>query len=247
MNIYTIYRATNTINGKCYIGFDSSWPKRLYEHKQSSKNADQVFYRAIRKYGWEKFSWEILYQSNDGIHTLSVMEPFFIKENNSYIRVKNSNGYNMTIGGEGSLGYIHTKKSRENIGKSLIGKTKGRKKPERSQEHKNNMSIAKIGSIPWNKGKITGQIPWNKGKKGVYSDETLRLMKTNGGKAKGKRWYNDGEKSYYIFPEEALSNYVIGRINKKRNIKKVTCPHCYTSGGGGNMSRYHFDNCKLKP
>jgi len=24
------------------------------------------------------------------------------------------------------------------------------------------------------------------------------------------------------------------------------CPHCNTSGGGGNMKRYHFDNCKEK-
>lgn len=25
----------------------------------------------------------------------------------------------------------------------------------------------------------------------------------------------------------------------------VTCPHCSISGGAGNMTRYHFDNCKL--
>jgi phage pi2 protein 07 len=28
MKIYTIYKATNTINGKSYVGFDSCWPKR---------------------------------------------------------------------------------------------------------------------------------------------------------------------------------------------------------------------------
>jgi hypothetical protein len=28
----------------------------------------------------------------------------------------------------------------------------------------------------------------------------------------------------------------------KREV--VTCPHCGLSGGGGNMRRYHFDNCK---
>jgi group I intron endonuclease len=30
----------------------------------------------------------------------------------------------------------------------------------------------------------------------------------------------------------------------KREI--VTCPHCQIEGGGGNMRRYHFDNCKAK-
>jgi group I intron endonuclease len=27
----------------------------------------------------------------------------------------------------------------------------------------------------------------------------------------------------------------------KRQV--LTCPHCGTQGGGGNMRRYHFDNC----
>ncbi len=26
----------------------------------------------------------------------------------------------------------------------------------------------------------------------------------------------------------------------------VTCPHCLKEGGGGNMKRYHFNNCKSK-
>jgi group I intron endonuclease len=30
----------------------------------------------------------------------------------------------------------------------------------------------------------------------------------------------------------------------KREI--VTCPYCQIQGGGGNMRRYHFDNCKMK-
>ena len=27
----------------------------------------------------------------------------------------------------------------------------------------------------------------------------------------------------------------------------TTCPHCSKNGGVSNMSRYHFDNCKVKP
>ena len=26
--------------------------------------------------------------------------------------------------------------------------------------------------------------------------------------------------------------------------KQKECPHCGLIGGGGNMKRYHFDNCK---
>ena len=32
--------------------------------------------------------------------------------------------------------------------------------------------------------------------------------------------------------------------SKKRPVKE--CPHCKIKGGGSNMKRYHFDNCKLK-
>lgn len=30
----------------------------------------------------------------------------------------------------------------------------------------------------------------------------------------------------------------------KRQV--IECPHCGTQGGGGNMRRYHFDNCRVK-
>ena len=27
-------------------------------------------------------------------------------------------------------------------------------------------------------------------------------------------------------------------------LQKTTCPYCNFTGGGGNMKRYHFNNCK---
>lgn len=38
-----------------------------------------------------------------------------------------------------------------------------------------------------------------------------------------------------------------GKKNMRGPRKKKTCPHCGTVGAGGNMGRYHFDNCKHKP
>ena len=32
----------------------------------------------------------------------------------------------------------------------------------------------------------------------------------------------------------------------KKNMKVFICPHCDKKGKGGNMTRYHFDNCKFK-
>jgi group I intron endonuclease len=116
-SIYSIYKATNTINGKVYIGFDSNWPKRKKRHlsdssNEKSKGFNDIFHKAIRKYGKENFDWQIIYQSKDGKHCLKSMEEYFIKENNSYIYFNNSNGYNMTLGGEGMLGFKHSEKSK---------------------------------------------------------------------------------------------------------------------------------------
>jgi group I intron endonuclease len=117
-SIYSIYKATNTINGKVYIGFDSNWPNRKRYHKSQHKKTESKFYNAICKYGWDKFDWEVLYQSKDGNHTLKNMETYFIEQFNSF-----SNGYNSTLGGDGILGFKHNK---EQIQKRT-NKVKGRK------------------------------------------------------------------------------------------------------------------------
>ena len=100
--IYSIYKVTNKVNGKTYIGFDSNWPNRKYQHKsRSKKNKTYRLYQAIKKYGWDNFEWEVIYQSQDALHTLKIMEPYFITEHGSF-----ASGYNMTEGGDGTPGHI---------------------------------------------------------------------------------------------------------------------------------------------
>lgn len=45
-----------------------------------------------------------------------------------------------------------------------------------------------------------------------------------------------------------ISNGLLGNKNgaKPHIMKIVVCPHCAKEGSGGNMTRYHFDNCKQK-
>jgi group I intron endonuclease len=104
MIIYTIYKATNSVNDKVYVGFDSNWPRRIREHKTSAFNPNKQsfnhhFHNALRHYGFDKFVWEPIYQSIDREHTLNEMERYFINFYDSY-----SNGYNSTLGGEGRNG-----------------------------------------------------------------------------------------------------------------------------------------------
>lgn len=154
MNIYTIYRATNTVNGKVYIGFDSSWPKRIRGHKSLYNNKNNKFYNAIKKYGWDNFIWEPIYQSLDYEHTLNTMESFFIAEYNSL-----AEGYNSTAGGEGGIyeGQVGAKrpefaqkissilKGRPNPRKGMPSGQKGRPGRPVSAESKQKISESKLG------------------------------------------------------------------------------------------------------
>lgn len=111
MSIYSIYKATNTINGKVYIGFDSAWPKRQQDHLKSAQNASSpdaytVFHQALREEGPDAFTWEVICQSKNGEYLLNTMERYFIESFNSHYLL--GHGYNMTLGGDGSLGVKRT-------------------------------------------------------------------------------------------------------------------------------------------
>lgn len=58
-----IYKATNNINGKAYIGKTKDTielrKQRHYTAAQRNKFVS-LFYRSIRKYGWNNFTWEIV-------------------------------------------------------------------------------------------------------------------------------------------------------------------------------------------
>ena len=131
--MYTIYKATNAVNGKAYVGFDSKWPARQKAHKFAETNG--YFHCAIRKHGFNNFSWEILYQSLDGDHCLSVMEPHFIAEHDTF-----NSGYNMTLGGEGRLGQIVSDETRAKMSAAGKGRIM-------SDETREKMSAASKGHI----------------------------------------------------------------------------------------------------
>ena len=60
-----IYKITNTINGKAYVGQATNISVRLKNHRSDAFNPnkpgyDYPLYRAIRKYGLENFRFEII-------------------------------------------------------------------------------------------------------------------------------------------------------------------------------------------
>ena len=68
--MYYIYKFTNKINGKVYIGQTNNIEKRKRGHKSESFNPNAngynlPFHCAIRKYGWENFDFEIIEEIAD--------------------------------------------------------------------------------------------------------------------------------------------------------------------------------------
>ena len=57
-----IYKITNKINGNAYIGQSVNIKKRLENHKCCNGNADFPLYKAIKEYGKDNFTYEILEQ-----------------------------------------------------------------------------------------------------------------------------------------------------------------------------------------
>jgi len=100
----SIYKITNNINGKVYIGkTKNTIEERFKQHiKDAYKETKEKrpLYQAIRKYGESNFTVELIETDiSDGL--ISEKEKEYIKEYNSYIGFPNSNGYNATLGGDG--------------------------------------------------------------------------------------------------------------------------------------------------
>lgn len=119
--IHSIYKFTNNINGKVYIGYTKDIKSRCYYHKRNSQLLKSAFYDAIKKYGWDNFTFEVIYQSLDGNYCHNIMEEYFIREYNSHI--DQGFGYNLTYGGDGQRS--PSDEIRYKIGSANRGKKRG--------------------------------------------------------------------------------------------------------------------------
>jgi hypothetical protein len=94
-----IYKITNKINGKVYIGQTySSLENRWHTHKNAWKGHRhcQALYDAFDKYGIDNFQIEEIEKCD--ITDLNDREIYWIEQYNSY-----ENGYNLTRGGDGNV------------------------------------------------------------------------------------------------------------------------------------------------
>lgn len=90
-----IYKITNKINNKCYIGQSVHIERRWTEHCLPSSNS--LIANAIKKYGKENFNFEIL--ENCFIEELNDLEEYYIQQYNTITPF----GYNVLSYQEGRI------------------------------------------------------------------------------------------------------------------------------------------------
>lgn len=204
MKYYTIYKITNLINGKIYIGKHET--KRVDDDYMGS---GKHLKRAIGKYGVENFSKTILHvysteaEMNQKEKEL-VTEEWCLRDNN----------YNLCPGGQGGFGYINrlglniideeTKKiAYQKVSEKLIG----RKKPQNS----NHFEAARIA----------GRIRYDGFKGKVHSDSTKKKMSAaKKGVVVGKknsqfgtRWITNGTENKKIKKVDSIPlGWYTGRV-----------------------------------
>ena len=109
-----IYKTTNLVNNKIYVG----------QHKAESfdnyyKGSGQMLTRAFKKYGKANFTCEIL-ATAETKDELNDLEIYWIAKLNAR---DTTVGYNLTEGGEGTAGYIHTEEAKLKISLAKKGKS----------------------------------------------------------------------------------------------------------------------------
>lgn len=168
MNYGYIYKTTNLINDKIYIG------KHKGEFDCRYFGSGSLLKRALKKYGRINFKVELLVTALDSF-TLGELEEQHIQEYKQ--KLSKDYLYNLTEGGEHkkeytpilseetkkrmsvaavgnkhALGAIRSLEFKEKLRKFRLGKF-------HSEETRKRNSVSNTGRIAWNKGKKTGPMP----------------------------------------------------------------------------------------
>lgn len=151
---YRVYQHTNLINGKKYIGITKQPVEQRFGTDGCNYRTSPHFYSAIKKYGWENFQHDILYD-NLSKEEACDLEIQLIKENKTQ---DHRYGYNVMEGGNTptmpeSIRNIISEKLKGN--KNGLGKVCSEEKKKKisdaqkgrkfSDEHKEKISLSKRG------------------------------------------------------------------------------------------------------
>lgn len=114
-----IYKITNKINGKCYIGQSNDIHRRWKQELAPNAKLNPHLARAFEKYGIDNFEFEIIEECSR--NQLNEREQFYIE---IYHTINPEFGYNKTLGGDGNLGrhFIMSEEQKEKLRQANTGR-----------------------------------------------------------------------------------------------------------------------------
>lgn len=113
--LYQIYLITNILNNKKYIGQtikSFGYKKRFKAHLYNKRSSCFRLDAAIKHYGVENFKVELV-EDDIPQDLIDEKERYYIDLYNTFY--KNGFGYNMTLGGQGVHGYVHTPETKQKM------------------------------------------------------------------------------------------------------------------------------------
>jgi group I intron endonuclease len=187
-----VYCIKNIINNKEYIGLtkrplEHRWKQHIYEsNKKDSWEWNTPLGNAIKKYGKDSFQVFVLEVCSSETE-LKLKEIQLIKERKS---LASETGYNLTLGGDGRLGYKLSEETKQKIGQGNLGKVM-------SVDAREKMSVAA-------KKRCVGKLSPMDGKK--HTDDALKKISQS---SKGRIFSEESRRK----KSESLKAY---HLNKKQ-------------------------------
>lgn len=214
MKHYLIYKITNNLNGKIYIG------KHITENIDDGyMGSGNLIIKAINKYGVENFTKEILFDVY-GKDLMDFLEEAIVDE----AFVAREDTYNLKVGGEGGSVKDPSEETRKKLSEAMKGK-KCRLGTHQSDEWKRNMSERMKGN-KWNTGKHLSEehrrkiSEANKGKGHPHSEETKQKISNS------NKGYHHSEEAKKKISEASKGNkYRLGQHHSEETRKKMAESH----------------------
>ena len=176
-----IYKITNKVNGKIYIGQSNDIKRRwsYYKNPPTTVEVNTLIMLALKKYGFNSFTFEVIEECE--IDQLNEREEYWISYYNSYWE-----GYNMTSGWEHNVGEANPNAKLTEKDVILIRTLYDLKTPETKKEIYNRLFANKCSFRAFEKA--WDWSTWAHIKREVYTEENKNFYKTT---AKRRTWQNN--------------------------------------------------------
>jgi len=240
---FIIYKITNLVNGKNYIGFTSKtlehrWATHVYA--ATKRNSHYRLHAAIRKYGVERFKCVAIATSYDGNYALNVLEPQFIKEYNTQ-----ENGYNTKPGGsKGGWKCSHETRQKMSQNNRWRGKLRsGELNPMFGRHHTNEtktkISVANKGNT-YRVGKIHSEDTKKKLQNMVinrYANGFINALKGKPMKEETKRRMSEDRIGKISWTKNYSVTFPDGHTENITNMAKFCRIHVLSNGNMSSVAK----------